>query len=131
VRVASPPSRGWVDLGYAPRAEADSSDAALDARICDLLCIEDALERELGAHLAAMGEDGAWLRLHFAGVGHYAEERLGLSRTQGQTRSRVARRLHQLPVLRRAYESGALGLEAASLLLRLPGRSADPRRDAA
>jgi hypothetical protein len=118
-----------LDRLSAPSEARDA--AALDARIRDLLSIEDSLERHLGTLLAAMGQAGAWLRLHFAGVGHYAEQRLGLSRTQAQTRARVARRLHDRPVLRRAYDSGALGIEATSLLLRLPHDRSAPDGDAA
>jgi 5-methylcytosine-specific restriction endonuclease McrA len=69
-----------------------------------------------------MAERGAWGRLLFAGTGHYAEERLRLARTTAEERVKIARALRRLPALRRAYESGAVGHEAALLVLRVLGR---------
>jgi hypothetical protein len=66
-----------------------------------------------------MGEQDAWNRLRFGGMGHYAEERLGLSRTAAQSRSRAARVLGRFPLLRDAYESDTLGLEAALIVGRI------------
>jgi hypothetical protein len=52
-------------------------------------------------------------------MAHYAEERLGLSRTAAQTRARAARALGCFPLLREAYEHDAIGLEAALLVGRV------------
>lgn len=84
-----------------------------------LLSIETEIEVRLGRLLAAMGKDRAWTRLRFAGVGHYAEERLGLSRTAAQSRARAAHLLGRFPRVREAYEAGALGLEAALVVGRV------------
>jgi hypothetical protein len=89
------------------------------ARMRALLSIETELEVRLGRLLATMGEDRAWTRLRFAGVGHYAEERLGLSRTAAQSRARAAHLLGRFPRVREAYEAGALGLEAALVVGRV------------
>ncbi len=89
------------------------------SRMRALLSIETEIEVRLGRLLATMGEDRAWTRLRFAGVGHYAEERLGLSRTAAQSRARAARLLGCFPRVREAYEGGALGLEAALVVGRV------------
>ncbi|PYT15452.1 MAG: hypothetical protein DMF51_06675, partial [Acidobacteria bacterium] len=85
----------------------------------ELLGIENEVEVHLGRLLASMGEQDAWNRLRFGGIGHYAEERLGLSRTAAQSRARAARLLGRFPLLRDAYERDALGLEAALIVGRI------------
>lgn len=94
----------------------------LDGQIRALIALEDDLEARLGRVLADLAERGAWARLRFAGVGHYAEERLGLSRTAAEDRVRAARSLRTFPLLRAAYESGRIGIEAALLIGRILGR---------
>ena len=89
------------------------------ARMKELLAIENEVEIHLGRLLASMGEQDAWNRLRFGGMGHYSEERLGLSRTAAQSRARAARLLGCFPLLRDAYERDALGLETALLVGRI------------
>jgi len=89
------------------------------ARMKELLGIENEIEVHLGRLLASMGEQDAWNRLRFGGMGHYAEERLGLSRTAAQSRARAARLLGRFPHLRDTYERDALGLEATLLVGRI------------
>lgn len=84
-----------------------------------LLSIENEMEIRLGRILADMANDGAWARLRFAGIGHYAEERLGLSRSAAENRARVARTLRRFPSLRNAYENGRIGIEAALTVARI------------
>jgi len=91
----------------------------LDAQIRELAWLEDEMERRLGALLAQMAEGAAWSRLRFAGAGHYAEQRLGLCRTSARDRLRAARALRRLPVVRQAYESGVIGLQAALQVSRI------------
>jgi plasmid stabilization system protein ParE len=69
-----------------------------------------------------MSDRGAWSSLLFTSVGHYGEQRLGMSRTAAEDRARLARSLRRLPVLRVAYESGEVGIEAATLVRRVLGR---------
>jgi hypothetical protein len=92
-----------------------------DGRIRWLLAVQDELERRLGRLLARMGDEGAWQHLRFAGLGHYAEQRLGWGRTPARERARLARGLKRLPRIREAYEEGRLGLSAALCLVRLLG----------
>ncbi|MGH9750063.1 MAG: HNH endonuclease signature motif containing protein [Candidatus Polarisedimenticolia bacterium] len=102
--------------------EAGAGDeAALDRQIRSLLALEDGLQVELGRLLAGMGERGEWSRLGFAGVGHYAEERLRMSRTAAEDRARAARALRSYPLLLRAYEDGRLGLEGILTVLGILG----------
>jgi hypothetical protein len=93
-----------------------------------LVGIENDIETRLGTLLAGMTADQAWSRLRFSGVGHYAEERLGVSRTAAEDRVRAARALRRYPRLRQAYESDRLGLEAVLIVARIldaapPGES--------
>jgi len=95
--------------------------ASLDGQISALLCLHHEMEVRLGRLLHEMGERRAWSRLRFAGVGHYAERRLGLSRTAMEDRVRLARALERLPRLRRAHQDGRVGHEAARCVVRLLG----------
>ena len=106
---------------------AEMSDAALDRRIRQLLGTDRRIEIALGKLLASMVDRMAWRRWHpapwrFADVGHYAEERLGISRTRAWQLVRVARRLRHFPHLRRAYQGGRASLEAVLLVLQVLGK---------
>jgi hypothetical protein len=90
-----------------------------DTMIRQLLALQDRCERQLGRVLARMSDQGAWRRLRFASLGHYAEQRLGLARTSARDRVRLARGLRTLPVVRRAYGDGRLGSVAALCLVRM------------
>lgn len=104
------------------QAAGSGGPADLDGQIRALIALEDDLQSRLGRVLADMAERGAWPRLRFAGVGHYAEERLGVSRTSAEDRVRAARSLRPFPVIRAAYEEGRIGLEATLLITRILGR---------
>jgi len=112
--------------------EVEAARGSADAAIRALLRLENEIELRLGELLARMGESGAWEGLCFSGVGHYAEERLGISRSVGQSRFHLARlsRVHR--GLQGACESGKLGLEAAAIVARLLEREHfDPRPEGA
>jgi hypothetical protein len=107
-------------LFSALEAEAGQGDAtALDRQIGALVRIENELEAELGRLLAAMAERRDWQRLRFAGVGHYAEERLGMSRSRAGERARLARALRPLPAVAAACATGRITMEAAALIHRI------------
>jgi hypothetical protein len=99
----------------------EGDEVALDRQVRTLVRLEDRLQASLGRLLAGMGERGDWSRLMFAGVGHYGEERLRISRTTALDRARAACLLRSRPRLRAAYEAGHLGLEAALIIARLLG----------
>jgi len=104
----------------------DAVEAALERstdrwQIRALQCLHHEMEVRLGRLLHEMGERRAWSRLRFAGVGHYAERRLGLSRTAMEDRVRLARALDRLPRLRRAHQEGRVGYEAARCVVRILG----------
>jgi len=115
--------------------EAGHGDAAdLDRQLRALIELENEIEARLGGLLADLGDRRAWPRLRFAGVGHYGEERLGLSRTTAEDRARLARDLRQYPRLREAYTTGLLSRETAALVVRLlrdaaPDSARDSTRD--
>ncbi|MBP7148709.1 MAG: HNH endonuclease [Acidobacteria bacterium] len=96
-----------------------------------LLRIEDQARYALGQLLVEMEQLGAWSRLHFHGSGHYAVERLGLSRTTAEDLVYLHRALRRLPKLRAAHQSGRVGFEAALAMARAlgPGPVA-PEREA-
>jgi hypothetical protein len=96
--------------------------AELDGQILALLVLEEELVARLAMVLTDLAERGAWSLLRFAGVGHYAEERLGVSRTSAEDRVRAVRSLRQFPVLRAACEAGRIGFEATLLILKILGR---------
>lgn len=98
--------------------EAEVRSNSADSLIRALIKVENEIERSLGPLLARMGEFGAWRGMRFSGVGHYAEERLGISRTQAEDRARLARDLRERPLLRSALEEGRFGWEAASLIVK-------------
>jgi hypothetical protein len=100
--------------------------AEIDGQIRALIALEDDLHDRLARVLADMAERGAWPRLRFAGVGHYAEERLGVSRTTAEDRVRAVRSLRQFPHLRAACEAGRVGFQACLLVLRILGRGPVP-----
>jgi hypothetical protein len=88
-----------------------------------LIGLEEQIEIQLGQLLASISENHGWRQLRFKGVGHYGTERLGLSRTTAEDRAGLARLLRDRPRVRRAYEQGRLGLEAALLVCRVLARS--------
>ena len=125
----SSPASGVLALAVSSLARLDTLAASagqggpieLDAQVRALIAIENDIENRLGRLLAEMAERGAWARLRFAGVGHYAEERLGLARTTAEDRVRAARALRRFPLLRAAYASGRIGREVTLLVLRIVG----------
>jgi hypothetical protein len=102
----------------------------IDRALRELVVLEDSLRRGLGEVLAELSERGAWSTLLFRGVGHYAEQRLGLGRTSSADRVRLHRSLRRFPRVRAAYERGELRFEAALLVVRLLERAA-PGQDTA
>ncbi len=99
---------------------------ALNDQLRRLVLLEDALMRRLGEIVLEFSRRGAWATLGFAGIGHYAERRLGLPATVVEDRVAVARRLARFPLLRDAYERGTLGLDALLVVLRTLGRGPVP-----
>ncbi|HET9481462.1 MAG TPA: hypothetical protein VFP98_06890, partial [Candidatus Polarisedimenticolia bacterium] len=95
--------------------------AKIVVQIRGLIGISNQLRCRLGRLLAEMADMDAWSRLRFDGMGHYAEERLGLSRSSAEDLVRAARGLRALPVVRQAYQEGRLGLEAVLQILRVFG----------
>lgn len=99
--------------------EAAEGMGTFDGLIRSLTRLEDEIESRIGEILAVMGETGAWRGLLFTGVGHYAEERLGIARTTAEDRARLARTLRDLPTVREAYREGRIGGQAAALIRRI------------
>jgi hypothetical protein len=118
--TASRPGADNVSRFRAVEAVAGQGDAVeLDRQIRALTDIETELEAELGRLLALMTERGDWSRLQFTGVGHYAEERLGMSRGRAGERARLARALRSFPAVAAACASGRISMEAAALIHRI------------
>ncbi len=98
-------------------AVAGQGDAVeLDRQLRELISIEDELQRNLGELLEAMRARGAWSTLMFNGVGHYAEQRLGMGRRTAEERARLARLARKYSVIGAAYHEGRIGSEAALLI---------------
>src|SRR5205085_2710736 len=64
-------------------------------------------------------QHGAWRVLGFASLGHYAVERLGMSRRTAESRAGIFRAGHAVPAVSDAYEKGRIGLGTAWLLRRI------------
>jgi hypothetical protein len=117
--------RRWEWLGEAEPFEAPASpcegDAAvdpfaLDARLRELASMRDAWDPLVG-HLGMLVENtGVWRDMGFASVGHYAEERLGMSGRALEQRAALERRLWALPELRDAVRARRLSYEKARLV---------------
>ncbi len=94
-----------------------------DQQLRELRALEDELLRALGDVLLSMrsmgsfGEKGQGA-LPFTSVGHYASQRLGISRSQGERLVRLASKTPLYPELHEAYRAGRLTTEAALLVLR-------------
>ena len=92
--------------------------AELDGQLQRLVRLDERLRCELGRLLMLMGHERGWSALCFASLEHYAEQRLGLSRTAARDRVWLARVLLELPLVSQAYEAGRLGFEATRLVAR-------------
>jgi hypothetical protein len=97
----------------------------LDAQMRALLALHNELELRVGEVLHEMSGLGSWACLGFADAGHYAERRLGISRTAAEDRVWVSRAVRPYALVRMAYERGELRWEATRHILRaLGGQSA-------
>jgi hypothetical protein len=112
-------------LGRVARLGAEAGHGELGTvvrQLVELVRLEHVIERLMGRLLRTMGRHGDWTQLGFSGAGHYAEERLGMSRRTAESRAGIEGALRSLPEVRRAYEDDRLGLEAAWVLSRVLGR---------
>ncbi|HKY31862.1 MAG TPA: HNH endonuclease signature motif containing protein [Candidatus Polarisedimenticolia bacterium] len=100
----------------------DGGAREVERQIRQLLELKSCIEQRLGTVLVEIADMGGWSRLGFDSVGHYAEQRLGMSRTVGEQRARSARRLRSLPVVRQAYARGEIGMTAVLTIIRMLGR---------
>ncbi|UCF67797.1 MAG: hypothetical protein JSV80_00410 [Acidobacteriota bacterium] len=66
-----------------------------------------------------LGEQRGFLRLGFAGIEHYAEQRLGMSASTARERAFLARALRHYPLLREAYACGQISPQATLVVLRV------------
>ncbi len=116
----------------APRARLTRGEKADLERVLESLqqwlALENQIEVQMGRLLALLSELRAWDTLGFAGVGHYGEERLSLSRSSARARAQLARRLHHRRAVAHAYSTGKIGSEAASTIDRIL-RTADERKN--
>jgi hypothetical protein len=117
--------RRWEALGEPARFEAPpgpcDGDAfpdplAVDTRLRELAAMRAAWDALIG-HLGMLVQNtGAWRHMGFASIGHYAEERLGMSGRAVEQRAAPERRLWALPALRTAMTEGRVSYEKARLV---------------
>ncbi|MFQ5718070.1 MAG: HNH endonuclease [Acidobacteriota bacterium] len=110
--------RMLVDVENLLHAAGVGDAVELDRQLSTFVELEDALQRELARILMILGAARAFRALDFTGLEHYAEQRLGLSRTTARDRVAVARAVAERSELARAYEEGRIGFEAVLLLIR-------------
>jgi hypothetical protein len=106
----------------APRLASLPDDAGLaiprsiDAELRELAAMRQRWDGLLG-HLAMLvRRHRLWRDLGFASFGHYCVERLGMAARTVEQRAWLARRLCELPSLRRAMEEGRICYEKARIL---------------
>ncbi|HEX9052818.1 MAG TPA: HNH endonuclease signature motif containing protein, partial [Anaeromyxobacter sp.] len=114
------PGPGGGDAGDdRPDGDPHATDPLLlDARLRELAAMRARWDVLLG-HLAMLLKTlGLWRDAGFASLGHYAEERLGLSARALEQRAALAKRSYELPGLREAMADGRLPYEKARLVAR-------------
>jgi hypothetical protein len=95
---------------------------AVAMQLRTLIRLENTLRVRLGELLSLMSDLGTWHRLGFASLVHYAEETLGLNRTDTEAMAWLARALRRFPLLRQHYLNGKVRFEAALIACRAMGR---------
>ena len=104
----------------------DPGPSAAARRLQALLALEQELRRTLGELLAELRARRAWHALGFHSIRHYAEARLGMSRSSAEDAARLARALPFLPVVKDAYDANRLSTAAALRVVRVLGRGFVP-----
>ncbi|UCE02193.1 MAG: HNH endonuclease [Candidatus Latescibacterota bacterium] len=79
--------------------------------LSNLVRYENQIEIRMAALLLEQHERRVWRELGYRGLEDYAEERLAWRSSVARRRVDVARSLRRLPIVRRAFESGRIGLE--------------------
>jgi len=102
------------------------SSEELDAQVRALCSAFAGHELRLAQLMLALHRMDGWRRLGYATEGHYARERLGLSRSSMLARRALALRLEGLPTVAAALNEAHIGVEAALQLVRV----ATPRTEA-
>ena len=123
-----------TQAGFSPRArEVLARLATLEAeagtgkatevlhQIKELLRLEDDLNVALGEALLHLAESREFPALGFLDVGHYAEERLGISRSAAERRTRLARAGRRFPQLARYHRAGWIKSQGALLVAQVLG----------
>jgi hypothetical protein len=99
----------------------DTSAMAAIRRLQALLALEQELRRTLGDLLAELRARRAWRALGFESIRHFAEARLGMSRSSVEDAALLARALPGLPAVRQAWEDNRLSFAAALRVVRILG----------
>ena len=104
----------------------DLRSTASARRLQALLELEREVRGALGELLAQLRSRRAWRTLGFDGLRHYAEARLGLSRSSAEDAALLASALGHLPVVRLAWEQSRLSPAAALRVVRVLGLGRKP-----
>lgn len=81
--------------------------------LTDLLRVEQCLHNVIGRMLVLLGTYRAWSRFGFADAGHYAEQRLGITRTLASDCRRIARVATRVPQLADDWSYALISTSAA------------------
>ncbi len=98
-----------------------SGTSGVAPRLLALLRVEQCLHNVIGRMLALLGSCRAWRRLGCADMGHYAERRLGMSRTLATDCARIARVAVRVPQLANDWAAALIGTSAARHVARVLG----------
>ncbi|MEO8181138.1 MAG: hypothetical protein ABI895_20055 [Deltaproteobacteria bacterium] len=127
-RDTAAPAGGIANEAALGTALLESNSAeALDAQVRALCSASAGHELRLARLMLALHRMDGWRRLGYATEGHYARERLGLSRSSMLARRVLAARLEALPAVAAALNEAQIGVEAALQLARV----VTPRTEAA
>ena len=113
-------SNGWewlqaVEPVAAPELR-EMEPGALDARLRELVEKRESWDEIFGVLALGFVRKGLARQLGFSSLGHYLQERLGMSRRAFEQRVWLERRMEELPQLRYALERGEVSYEKARLV---------------
>ena len=136
VRAANEPTRAWRELERRLEMATKSASAlgsriprfrdpglaltvarGLDMLLCNIAVGRNALELAIGDGLAALEIGRRAMDLKYSNIGDYAREELGLNASTAAKMARLARRLHERPLLREAARRGEISLRKAEVIV--------------
>lgn len=118
------PTTGEFVTGASSTESKHLRDLARVHMLRTFLALENEIKIRAADLLVDLCGEAPWRALGFSGLAEYAQERLGWGPSSTYRRVRLARKTRHIEVLRRAYEAGRVGVEAATWVVRHLSRDA-------